>query len=184
VFTAVSQELLALRQEIAKCQCGNGNGGHTQTINQGALTNDTKAIEEEIIHLKRDQALLQTQVAGLMQNNTVLKDKVALLERNLTTLQNRQCDLDIRNQASHLEKALQITDNKFNAIANDANAKKQDFIALLQKVQSTEQRLENSTRSLEASQNLTFLKPQTEIINGGKSKILYNDTKQKYLVCC
>ena len=27
--TAVAQELLALRQEIAKCQCGSGNGGHT-----------------------------------------------------------------------------------------------------------------------------------------------------------
>jgi len=77
--TAVAQELLALRQEIAKCQCGNGNGGHTQTINQGALTNDTKALEEEIIHLKRDKALLQTQVASLMQNNTELKDKVILL---------------------------------------------------------------------------------------------------------
>ena len=253
--TAVAQELLALRQEIAKCQCGSGNGGHTQTINQGSLTNDTKAHEEEIIHLKRDQALLQTQVAGLMQNNTVLKDKVILLERNLTTLQNRQCDLDIRNQTSHLEKALQVTDNKLNtvinnanarnqdfiallqkftglnqnhttlkdnviqldrnftmentkcylnfrnetshlvkalqitnnkvnAITNDVNARKQDFIALFQKVQGTEQRLENSTRSLEASQNMTFLKLQKEIINGGKSDIAYKDTKQKYLVCC
>jgi hypothetical protein len=56
--TAVSQELLALRQEIAKCQCGNGNGGHTQTINQGSLPNDTKSLEEEIIHLKRDKVLL------------------------------------------------------------------------------------------------------------------------------
>jgi len=53
--TAVAQELLALRQEITKCQCGNGNGGHTQTINQGSLTNDTKALEEKIIHLKREQ---------------------------------------------------------------------------------------------------------------------------------
>jgi hypothetical protein len=289
--TAVSQELLALRQEIAKCQCGNGNGGHTQTINQGSLPNDTKSLEEEIIHLK---ALLQTQVANLVQNNTILKDKVILLERSLHTMQNRQCDLDIRNETSHLEKALQITDNKLNAVINDANAKnqdfivllqqfiglnqnhtilkdnviqlernistmaisrnqsfislsekvagliqdstvlkdnakqlernfttghtkcylnfrnetnhlskalqitnnkvnaitndanarKQDFIALFQKVQSTEQRLENSTKSLEASQNMTFLKLQTEITNGGKSKILYKDTKQKYMDCC
>ena len=181
---AVAQELLSLRQEIAKCQCGNGNGGHTQTINQGSLTSDTKALEEETIRLKRDQALLQTQVAGLMQNSTVLKDKVAILERNLTIVQNRQYDLDIRNQTNHLEKALQITNNKVSALTNDANARKQDFIALLQRIQSTEQRLENSTRSLEASQNITFLKLQTEIINGGRSKILYNDKKQKYLVCC
>ena len=356
--TAVSQELLALRQEIAKCQCGNGNGGHIQTINQGSLTNDTKSLEEEIIHLKRDKALLQTQVANLVQNNTILKDKVTLLERSLHTTKNRQCDLNIRNETSHLEKAtdnklnavinnanarnqdfivllqqfiglnqnhtilkdnviqlernistmaisrnqsfivlsekvaglvqnntvlkdnviqlerkftientkcrnetsqleraleitnnklitakneansrnqsfialsekvagliqnstvlkdnviqlernfttehtkcylnfrnetshlakaLQITNNKVNAITNDANARKQDFIALFQKVQSTEQRLENSTRSLEASQNMTFLKLQTEITNGGKSKIPYKDTKQKYMDCC
>jgi len=182
--TAVAQELLALRQEIAKCQCGNGNGGQAQTINQGSLTNDTKALEEEIIHLKCDQALLQTRVASLMQNNKVLKDKVALLERNLTTLQNKNCNLNIRNDTSHLAKALQMTDNKLNAVINDENARKQDFIALLQKVQSTEQRLENSTRSLEASQNMTFLKLQMEIINGAKSKVLYKDTKQEYLVCC
>ena len=281
--TAVAQELLAFRQEIAKCQCRHGNGGHTQTVNQGSLTNDTNTLDEEIIHLKRDQALLQTQVASLMQNNTVLKDKVMLLERSLHTMKNTQSDLNIRNQTSHLEKELQITDNKLsavmneanarkqdfialfqkftglnqnyttlkdnvillernistmansrnqsfsalsekvagliqhstvlkdnviqleqnftmentkcylnfrnetshlakalqitnnkvNAITNDANARKQDFIALFQKVKSTEQRLENSTRLLEASQNMTFLKLQMEIINGGKSKILW-----------
>jgi hypothetical protein len=131
--TAVSQELLALRQEIAKCQCGNGNGGHTQTINQGSLPNDTKSLEEEIIHLKRDKALLQTQVANLVQDNTILKDKVILLERSLHTTKNRQCDLSIRNETIHLEKALQITDNKLNAVINNANARNQDFIALLQK---------------------------------------------------
>jgi hypothetical protein len=359
--TAVAQELLALRQEIAKCQCGSGNGGHTQTINQGSLTNDTKSLEEEIFHLKLDKALLQTQVASLMQNNTILKDKVILLERSLHTMKNTQCDLDIRNETSHLEKTLQIIDNKLNAVINDANARKQDFIVLLQQfiglnqnhtilkdnviqlernistmsnsgnqsfivlsekvagliqnntvfkdniiqlernftmentkcrnetshleralqitnnklitakneansrnhsfialsekvagliqnstvlkdnvlqlernftmehtkgylsfrnetshlskalqitnnklnaitndanarkhdfialfqmVQSTEQRLENSTKSLEASQNMTFLKLQTEIIRGGKSKNLSKDTKQKYMVCC
>ena len=130
--TAVAQELLALRQEIAKCQCGSGNGGHTQTINQGSLTNDTKSLEEEIFHLKRDKALLQTHVASLMQNITMLKDKVILLERSLHTTKNRQCDLNIRNETSHLEKALQITDNKLNTVINNANARNQDFIVLLQ----------------------------------------------------
>ena len=241
---AVARELLALRQEIAKCQCGSGNGGHTQTINQGSLANDTKVLTEEIIHLKRDQALLQTQVAGLMQNNKVLEDKVMQLEQNLTTLRNIDCSLSFRNETSHLEKALQITNNKLNAVINDTNnrkhdfsvlsqqvaglivngtvlkdnaiqldrnlsamentkcclnfrnetshiekflkmtnnklnaiihdadARKQDFIALYHKVQSIEQRLENSTKAHEARQNMTFLRLQKEIINGGKSNIL------------
>ena len=237
---AVAQELQALRQEIATCQCGNGNGGHSQINNQGSLTNDTKALKNEIIHMKRDHELLKTEVVGLIQNNTILKDKLALLERNLTTIQNKQCDLNLRSETSHLEKALQITNNKLNtvinnanarkqdfialfqkftrlkqnhtelkdnvinleqnftmentkcylnfrnetsqlakalqitnnkvnAITNDANARKQDFIALFQKVQSTEQRMENSIRSLEASQNMIFLKLHKEIIIGGKS---------------
>jgi hypothetical protein len=38
----VAQELLALRQEVAKCQCGNGNGGHNQINIQGSLTNDRR----------------------------------------------------------------------------------------------------------------------------------------------
>ena len=110
-----------------------------------------------------------------------MKDNVIQLERNFTT-EHTKCYLNFRNETSHLAKALQITNNKVNAIINDANARKQDFIALFQKVQSTEQRLENSTKSLGASQNMTFLKLQTEIINGGKSKIPYKDTKQKYIL--
>ena len=89
----VAQELLAPRQEVAKCQRGNGNGGHSQINNQGSLTNDTKALKEEIIHLKRDQGLLKTAVTGLMQDNTELKDKVMQLEQNLTTLRNTDCSL-------------------------------------------------------------------------------------------
>ena len=125
---------------------------------------------------------LSEKVAGLIQNSTVLKDNVMQLERNFITEQTKSY-INFRNETSHLAKALQITNNKVNAIINDANARKQDFIELFQKVQSTEQRLENSTKSLETSQNMTFLKLQTEITNGGKSKIPYKDTKQKYMDC-
>jgi hypothetical protein len=123
---AVTRDLLALRQEITKCQCGNGNGGHTQ----GSLANDTKTLVEEIIHLKRDHELLMTEVAGLIQNNTVLTDKIELLERNVTTMQNTQFDLNFRNATNRLEKALQMTNNKLNVVTNDVDARKQDFIAL------------------------------------------------------
>jgi hypothetical protein len=72
--------------------------------------------------MKREQALLQTQVAGLMQNNTVLKDKVMQLEQNLTTLRNTDFSLDVRNQTSHLEKALQIANNCFLAFTSCVTA--------------------------------------------------------------
>ena len=78
----VAQELLALNQEVTKCQCGNGNGGHSQINNQGSLTNDKKSLKEEIIHLKREQELLKTEVAEIVKNSIVLKDRVVLLERN------------------------------------------------------------------------------------------------------
>ena len=80
-----------------------------------------------------------------MQNNTMLKGKDIRLERSLHTTKNRQCDLDIRNETSHLEKALQITDNKLNAVINNANARNQDFIVLLQQF-------------IELNQNHTILK--------------------------
>ena len=95
-----------------------------------------------------------------MQNGTVLKDNVIQLERNLSAMENTKCCLNFSKETSHLEKALQITNNKLNAVTNDVDARKQDFIALYQKVQSTEQRLENSTKSFEACQNMTFLKLQ------------------------
>ena len=97
----VAQELLSLRQEIAKCQCGNGNGGNSQTNNQGSLTNDTKALKEEISQLKRDHELVKTEVVGLTQNNRVLTDKVMELKRNLTTIQAIQSELTLRNETSH-----------------------------------------------------------------------------------
>jgi hypothetical protein len=56
-------------------------------------------------------------------------------------------------------------------ITNDANARTQDLMALFIKVQSTEQRLENSTRSLEARQNMTFLKLLKDKINRGRLNI-------------
>ena len=69
-----------------------------------------------------------------MQNNTVLKDKVVQLQQNLTTLQNTDRSLNFRNETSHLEKALQITNTKLNAVVNDTNARKQDFSVLSQQV--------------------------------------------------
>jgi hypothetical protein len=54
-------------------------------------------------------------------------------------MQNKQRDLNLRNETSHLEKALQITDNKLNTVINNANARTQDFIALFQKVTELEQ---------------------------------------------
>ena len=104
-----------------------------------------------------------------MQNNTVLRDKVMELKQNLTTIQTMQSELTLRNETSHLEKELQITNNKLNAVTNEVDARKQDCIALSEKVQSTEQRLENSTKLLEAKQNMTVLKLQKEISRGGKS---------------
>ena len=118
--------------------------------------------------MKRDQELLKTEVAGLIQNNTVLKDKIELLEQNLTTMENTKSDLNFRNETNRLEKALQMTNNKLSAVTNDVDARKQDFIALFQRVQSTDQRLENSTKSLEASQNTTFVELQKEILREGK----------------
>ena len=165
----VAQELLSLRQEIAKCRCGNGNGGNSQINNQGSLANDTKVLKEEISQLKRDHELVKTEVVGLTQNNRVLTDKVMELKRNLTTIQAMQSELTLRNETSHLEKELQITNKKLNAVTNEVDARKQDFISLSEKVQSTEQRLENSTKLLEAKQNMTVLTLQKEISRGGKS---------------
>jgi hypothetical protein len=49
-------------------------------------------------------------------------------------MQNTQCDLNFRNETIHLEKTLQVTNNKMNAVINDVNTRKQDFIALFQRV--------------------------------------------------
>jgi predicted nucleic acid-binding Zn-ribbon protein len=89
-----------------------------------SLANDTKVLKEEISKLKHDHELLKTEVAGLMENNTVLTDKVMELKRNLTTIQNMQSELTLRNETSHLEKELQITNNKLNAVANEVDARR------------------------------------------------------------
>jgi hypothetical protein len=55
---------------------------------------------------------MSQQVAGLMRNGTVLTDNVLQFERNLSAMEKTKCCLNFRSETSHLEKALQITNNK------------------------------------------------------------------------
>jgi flagellar biosynthesis chaperone FliJ len=81
--------------------------------------------------ISRNQSfiVLSEKVAGLIQNNTVLKDNVIQLERNFT-IENTKC----RSEISHLERALEITNNKLIRAKNESNYRNQSFIALSEKV--------------------------------------------------
>jgi hypothetical protein len=70
---------------------------------------------------------------SLEKNFFQLQQKLASLER-LKGVANLGMIIDARNETNRLELELQMTNNKLSVVENDVSARKQDFIALFNKV--------------------------------------------------
>ncbi|VDH99549.1 Hypothetical predicted protein [Mytilus galloprovincialis] len=62
--------------------------------------------------------------------------------KSLKAINNLNALFDVRNQTQHIENELQKTNSKLDATVSDVEARKQDFLALYQKADLTEQHLE------------------------------------------
>ena len=89
--------------------------------------------------------------------------------------------IDARNETHRLELELQITKNKLSSVENDVNARKQDFIALFNKANSTKHELEHAKLSIDNTmakyQNQTLLK-MDNISSSLEHKFISMDAKQ------
>ncbi|XP_071171990.1 heavy metal-binding protein HIP-like [Mytilus edulis] len=102
--------------------------------------------------------------AGLCQkltelelNNTHMNSYARILEQELISVKqlksvaNLETVLNISSETKHLKNELQLTNNQLQSIANDVNARKQDFIALFNKADMTDKTLDLALKTIETN---------------------------------
>jgi predicted nucleic acid-binding Zn-ribbon protein len=103
----------------------------------------------------------------LQENYATLNNKSDRFEHELTLLKHLKGVSDLQsvaklqNKTEHLEQELRNTNNKVSSLTNDGTSRKQDFIALLNKLQSIEQK----TNTLDVRHNVTTAVLQGELHN-------------------
>ncbi|CAC5386296.1 unnamed protein product [Mytilus coruscus] len=140
----LKQELVTTKTELATeinnlKQCGCASD----------IKNKTITLQQDFGSLKRDYDVFKTKNALFSQELTVTKNRSVLLENEVAHLQQLQSvsDLqtvfDLKNLTSRLAQEIQATNSRQQAITSEANARKQDFLALYQRIQVSEKDLEN-----------------------------------------
>ncbi|VDI45166.1 Hypothetical predicted protein [Mytilus galloprovincialis] len=142
-ITQLRQDVLAVQQELALCKLNNQNidSSETRFI---VLENKTEKLQMELENTSKYVNSMKVE----FQINYVTVNKSKELEhdieslKNLKAINNLHALFDVRNQTRHIENELQKTNSKLDATVSDAEARKQDFLALYQKADLTEQQLE------------------------------------------
>jgi hypothetical protein len=124
-------------------------------------------LDTKYITLQSKYGLLHSKFEQLQLNHTSLEKFAFQLQQKLAALEslkgvaNLGMIIDARNETNRLELELQMTNNKLSVVENDVSARKQDFIALFNKADSTEHELEQAklliTNTMAKFQNQTLL---------------------------
>ena len=98
----------------------------------------------------------------MQENYTTLNNKSDRFEHELILLKHLKGVSDLQsvaklqNKTEHLEQEPRNTNNKVSSLTNDGTSRKQDFIALLNKIQSIEQK--TNTLELDIMSPLLYYK--------------------------
>lgn len=167
----LEQQLARLERELTATQQGVTDIYHTSTDNNATLETQAKnwnILRTECKDLKTENNLLKMKVDSLDRKHSHLENYTNVLKQELTSLQqlkgitHLQTVLNVRNETTILRKELKITNNSLNSLRNDAEARKQDFVALLNKADSTEQKLEFSIMAFD--DKLEYQENQTKLV--------------------
>ncbi|VDI01448.1 Hypothetical predicted protein [Mytilus galloprovincialis] len=162
----LEQQLVRLEQELLATQQGVTDIYHTSANNNATLALEAKnwnTIRTENNDLKNRYNLLEYKFNSLSRNHSNLENYTKALEQEVTSLQqlkgvtDLQTVLSVRNETNILRKELKITNSSLNSVKNEAEARKQDFVALLNKADSIEHKLVFSVETLDNKQNQTKL---------------------------
>ncbi|VDI12528.1 Hypothetical predicted protein [Mytilus galloprovincialis] len=158
----LEQHVVRLEQELLATQQGVTDIYHTSSINNATLEQEAKnwrTIRIENNDLKKKYNLLEYKFNALARNHSNLENYTKVLEKGVASLQqlkgvtDLQTLLNVRNETNILREELKMTNNSLNYVRNEAEARKQDFVALLNKADSIEHKLELSIRALNNSMN-------------------------------
>ena len=166
----LEERVVKLENELLATQKGATNNYHTGTKNNktiGQQMGTVNDLDTKYMTLKSKYDSLHSKFEKLQLNHTSLENNAFQLQQKLASLESLKGDanlemiIDARNETNRLELELKMTNNKLDVIENDVNARKQDFIALFNKTDSTEHELEHAklliTNTMAKFQNQTLL---------------------------
>lgn len=149
--------LLQLQKEQLATETGVTSIHHSSYVNNKTLEDQAhllKTLEARFSELKNDHDALKVKFNQLQLNHSSLQKSSNQLEKEFTLLKQLpivgelQFIVEVHNETKHLADELTLTKSKLGAVTNDVNARKQDFIALFQKADQTENNLLNTNRVL------------------------------------
>ena len=125
------------------------------------LKNSSEIIKQAYDALLLEHSNLKREVNAVTQRNNQLQIEVDGLKQ-LKTIVPLQSLANVNNFTVHLEKEIQNTNSMVNKVLSDGNARKQDFIALMNvtnvlktRFSETQLTLDQKFKDIEIKQNLT-----------------------------
>lgn len=142
-ITKLRQDFLTMQQELALCKLNNENNKSSE-IRITVLENKTEKLQKEF---ESSSKYVNSMIMDFpIKYTTVNKSKELEYDieslKSLKTFNNLHALFDVKNQTRHIENELQKTNSKLEITVSDVEARKQDFLALYQKADLTEQHLE------------------------------------------
>ncbi|CAG2211844.1 unnamed protein product [Mytilus edulis] len=152
VITQMSQALLTLQHEVSKYQ----NQSQSGSVNIQLLEceNKTEMLQRKLDTVIENFETMKVEYMLVVQNLTIVDTKANQIDKEIGMLKNLKSVSylhnisDILNKTDRNELEIQMTSHRMNEIINDANARKQDVIALYNKADLTEQTLDKHLKEL------------------------------------
>lgn len=125
------------------------------------LLNRTNFLEDKVSVLTKTSDAIELQNSQLQHENVQLRNDTKQLENDMSNLKKLQRVVDLQtmanlqNRTNHLEQEIQGTNSRQTLVISEANARKQDFIALFQKLQTMEYDVGKTLETLNNKTNET-----------------------------
>ncbi|VDI21818.1 Hypothetical predicted protein [Mytilus galloprovincialis] len=117
------------------------------------IKNKTSILQNEFNILKQDHDALKIKYENFQKelnrtnNRSIMLENEMSLLRQLKSVSDLKVIFDLQNKTKHLEQEIQATNSRQQAINSEASARKQDFLALYQKVQISETEIQSNNLS-------------------------------------
>lgn len=152
------QEIANINEKFSHCNC------NKQDVNVNVINNKTAQLEYKVDVLQQTVHSVQVINAQIQLKQILTENSSRRLEKDITGLKQLQSVSDLQtilvlqNKTNNIEMKQQQTENTLQSVLSSANARSQDFLALLNKLKISDNRtiqLQGEINSTNSRLNLT-----------------------------
>ena len=158
-MTEMAKDVSSTKTKVGVLEKTNYNADLQESFR--ALNNSSEIMKRAYDALLLEHNNLKREVNVVTQRNNQLQIEIDSLKQ-LKTIVPLQSLVNVQNFTVHLENEIQNTNNMVNKVLSDGNARKQDFIALMNvtnvlktRLSDTQISLDQKFKDIEIKQNLT-----------------------------